>query len=277
MEGSSLDYKGRPLIVLGVKGLLYVELSLDYELKDLHSSNAPIVRSPCWDMVKVLNTLIRDDGNIEIDGFYDEIRNLSKEEEELLEQYDVNYEEIKKSLGNFPIKYENKNDIVKALLTYPTCNIDGIECGYTGMGSKTIVPHKIIVKMDFRLVPNQDPHKIFNGLTKKLKSIGFSGEIKVLGAERPVRTSPSAEIVKATKDAAREVYGDYIMIPNSAGTQPIGLFVYNLGIKDAVSAIGAGDPYSNPHAPNESISVNNFYKAIKHTQLTLINYSNYSI
>ncbi|NON62959.1 M20/M25/M40 family metallo-hydrolase [Acidianus sp. RZ1] len=273
MEGSSLDYKGRPLIVLGVKGLLYVELSLDYGLKDLHSSNAPIVKNPCWDMVKVLNSLIREDGNIDIDGFYEDIRNLTEEEEELLDQYDINYEEIKKSLGNFPMKYENRNDIVKALLTYPTCNIDGMEAGYTGKGSKTIVPHKIVVKMDFRLVPDQDPYKILSGLKEKLKSIGFSGEIKVLGAERPVRTSLSSEIVKATKNAAKEVYGNYIIIPNSAGTQPMGLFVYNLGIKDAVSAIGVGDPSSNPHAPNESISLDNFYKAIKHTQLTLINYS----
>jgi acetylornithine deacetylase/succinyl-diaminopimelate desuccinylase-like protein len=274
MEGAGLDPKGRPQIVLGVKGLLYVELVLDYGTKDLHSSNAPLVRNPCIDLSKVISTLVDMEGRVLIEGFYNDVRELTEEERELIKKYDIDVEELRKALGFKELRYSDREKIAEALLTYPTCNIDGFECGYTGKGSKTIVPHRAFAKLDFRLVPNQDPYKIFELLKKRLQKVGFNGEIITHGFEYPVRTSVNSPVVKAMIESARRVYGtEPQVIPNSAGTQPMGLFVYKLGIRDAVSAIGAGGYYSNAHAPNENIRIDDYYKAIKHTEEFLKLYS----
>jgi len=276
MEGSTLDLKGRPQIVLGVKGLVYIQLDLETGERDLHSSNAPIVYNPAWLLIKILNTMIDEKGKILIKGFYEDVRELGREFEELIEKYDLDVEEFKKALGAKELKYTDRLKVVKALFTEPTCNIDGLYSGYIGEGSKTIVPRKAFAKLDFRLVPDQDPRKILELIVNHLRENGFRGDIKVLGLERPVRTSPNLPVVKAMVESARIVYNvEPIIIPNSAGTQPMGLFTHVAKIRDAVSAIGVGDPYSNAHAPNESIRIENLFKAIQHTMEFIRIYEKY--
>ncbi|AHC51948.1 hypothetical protein SUSAZ_08360 [Sulfolobus acidocaldarius SUSAZ] len=263
MEGAGLDTKGRPMIILGVKGLVYVEIRVRTGERDVHSSNAPIVYNPVWKLVEILNS-IYDGEKVKIKGFYDEIEPISKDVEELLDKYDVDVEELRKSLGAYALKHKERKEVVKALFTEPTCNIDGIYSGYIGKGSKTIVPSHVYVKMDFRLVPKQDPKKIFNELVEHVKRIDQKVEIIDMGLEKPVRTSPKTKVARAMISSAKEVYKvEPVVIPNSAGTQPMGIF-YDLGINEIVSAIGAGTSSSNAHAPNENITVDNYYKAIEH-------------
>ncbi|MCY0859594.1 MAG: M20/M25/M40 family metallo-hydrolase [Sulfolobaceae archaeon] len=273
MEGSGLDIKGRPLIVLGVKGILYVQLEVVTAARDIHSSNAPIVYNPVWELIRALNS-IYDGERVLLEGFYDDIRPLTDEEKKLLYSIDVELDKVKESLGVKELKVKDRIDYLEKLYTSPTCNIDGIYSGYIGEGSKTIVPYKAFVKIDFRLVPDQDPYKIFESLKKRLNEIGFKGEVKMLDrGEYPVRTSPSSPIVKAVTESATEVYNkEPVIIINSPGTQPMDVFVKIVGIKDAVSAIGPGDPYSRAHAPDESIDINNYYKAIEHTYKFILRY-----
>jgi acetylornithine deacetylase/succinyl-diaminopimelate desuccinylase-like protein len=115
-------------------------------------------------------------------------------------------------------------------------------------------------------VPNQSPETVLSLLNTHLESINFKGRLSVLGMEHPVRTSPLSLVVKAMIESAKSVYKvEPSVIPNSVGTQPMELFVKGLGIKECVSAIGAGDTSSNAHAPNENVSIENFYKAILHS------------
>ena len=259
MEGSGLDIKGRPMIVLGVKGLVYIQINLRTGERDVHSSNAPIVYNPVWELIKLLNSIF-DGEKVKLKGFYDDITPLSKEVTELLDKYDQDPEELRKSLG----VYKLKNNDLRSLFTEPTCNIDGIISGYVGKGSKTIVPSSVSVKLDFRLVPNQDPKKIFSSLLEHVKNQGFNVEIIEMGLEKPVRTEPNTAVTKAMVSSAKKVYStEPLIIPNAAGTQPMGLF-FDLGIKEIVSAIGVGTPSSNAHAPNENVKIENFYKAIEH-------------
>jgi acetylornithine deacetylase/succinyl-diaminopimelate desuccinylase-like protein len=261
MEGSGVDVRGSPLVILGVKGLIYVEIRLRVGERDVHSSNAPIVYNPVWELIKILNT-IYDGEKIKLEGFYDDIEPLSEEVERLLENYDIDVEEYRKALGVYKLKYSSRREVVRALFTEPTCNIDGIVSGYIGEGSKTIVPSYVKVKMDFRLVPNQDPKKIYNSLLNHLRK--YNVEVINLGLERPVRTNPNTRIVKAIVNSAKRVYNvQPVIIPNSAGTQPMGVFA-ELGINEIVSGIGVGHAGSNAHAPNENIKLEHFYKAIDH-------------
>ncbi|BFH73065.1 M20/M25/M40 family metallo-hydrolase [Sulfurisphaera javensis] len=263
MEGAGLDSKGRPMIVLGVKGLVYVEIIVKTGERDVHSSNAPVIYNPVWELIKILNS-IYDGEKVKLRGFYDNIEKLPLETERLLESYDLDIETFKKSLGAYELKYKDKESVVYSLFTEPTCNIDGIVARYIGEGSKTIVPSIAKVKIDFRLVPNQDPVKIYNLLVDHLNHFK---NVKIInhGLEKPVRTSPNTKIVKAMVSSAIKVYQtDPVILPNSAGTQPMGVF-YDLGIREIVSAIGVGTPSSNAHAPNENIKIENFYKAIQHS------------
>ncbi|MEM0173721.1 MAG: M20/M25/M40 family metallo-hydrolase [Sulfolobaceae archaeon] len=273
MEGSGVDSKGRPLIVLGVKGILYVQLEVETGERDVHSSNAPIIYNPAWELIRALNS-IYDGERVLIPGFYDSIRPLSKEEEKILLEYDIEPEEIRRSLGVKELKTMDKKELLIRLYTHPSCNIDGLYSGYIGEGSKTIVPHKAFAKIDFRLVPDQDPYKIFEMLKKHLEKIGFKGTIRMLDrGEFPVRTSPNTKIVSAVYESAKEVYGaEPKLIINSPGTQPMDLFVKVLGIKEVISAIGVSDPESRAHAPNESVLIANYYKAIEHMYKFTLNY-----
>jgi acetylornithine deacetylase/succinyl-diaminopimelate desuccinylase-like protein len=266
MEGGGLDAKGRPQVVLGVKGLLYVEITCTTGIRDLHSSNAPIVYNPAWELTKLLSSLVGDDGRIRIQGFYDDVVPLTEPENQALRTYDTTPEDTLRSLGVKKLRYTTTDDLRKALFTEPTCNIDGFSSGYTGPRSKTIVPAKATVKLDFRLVPNQDPQKIFEQLRKHIEAWGFDVELKLLSGERPVRTSPETRVARAMVESARKVYRvEPVVLPNSAGTQPMSVFTHTLGIRDAVSAIGAGSASSAAHAPNENVDIENFYKAIQHS------------
>ncbi len=265
MEGSTIDVNGRPVIYLGVKGLLYVQLTDEIGDSDLHSSNAPVVPNPIWEIVLNLSKLY-DGEKIKIPGFYDDIKQLSDKEIEILKNFPLKMEDYMKSFKLRRLKYSNDYEIVKALYTEPTFNIDGVYGGYSGPGSKTVIPRLAGIKIDFRLVPDQDPNKIFKAFEESLRSNGFTGEIKILSSEYPVRTSPDSEMAKSITKSAKTVFKlDPVVNINMPGTQPMALFTKNLGITEAASAIDPRDnKLSNWHAPNESISINNFYIAAKH-------------
>lgn len=266
MEGSQVGDDGRPVVSLGVKGLLYIELTEETAGTDLHSSMAAIVPNPVWNLVSALNS-IYDGERILIPGFYDDIRHLTEVEEKILEEYPFDEEQTRQSISLRNFRFSGSRKLVKELFTSPTCNIDGIVSGYNGEGSKTVTPRKASAKIDFRLVPEQDPAKIYGSLKDLLKERGFKGEVKDYGLEFPVRTPPDTNLAKAMIKSAEDTYGAKpIIMTNSAGTQPMALFTRELNIGEALSAIGVGDRNSRAHAPNESVSLDNFYKAIEHTR-----------
>jgi acetylornithine deacetylase/succinyl-diaminopimelate desuccinylase-like protein len=266
MEGAGLDDKGRPQIVLGVKGLVYIQLEISTGVRDLHSSNAPIAYNAAWELVKTLNTLVDSQGRVAIKGFYDDVSPPAADIKRLLENYDTSPEQLMKALGTNRLRYSKTEELREALFTQPTCTIDGIWSGYQGTGSKTIVPCKAAAKLDFRLVPNQNPEKILELVKAHLKDKGFQGKVTAYGLEHSVRTDPNTAVVKAMVESARRIYSqEPAVLPNSAGTQPMGIFTNLLGIKEAVSAIGVGSTSSNVHAPNENVAIEDFYKGIAHS------------
>jgi acetylornithine deacetylase/succinyl-diaminopimelate desuccinylase-like protein len=262
MEGSSLGEDGRPIVSLGVKGLVYAELEEEIADSDMHSSFASIAPNAAWNIIKSLSNL-NENERILIPDFYDSIRPLSSEEKKLLAEYPFHEESFKESFGLKYLKYEGKDSLVKSLFCNPTFNIDGIFSEYTGEGSKTVTPRKAFAKVDFRPVPDQDPVKIYHSFIDALRKTGFKGSVNHLGLEYPVRTSVNSMISRAMIESAKYVYNkEPIVMNNSPGTQPMALFTRNLGIKEAISAIGVGDQISRAHAPNESVSIDNFFLAI---------------
>jgi acetylornithine deacetylase/succinyl-diaminopimelate desuccinylase-like protein len=228
MEGSTVGVDGRPAVSLGVKGLVYAELRDEVSSSDMHSSIAAIAPNAGWNVILSPGKLY-DRTTVRIPGFYDRVKPLTEAEKEILSEYPFSVEEYMESFGLKYLRYENEDDLVKALFGNPTFNVDGILSGYTGEGSKTVTPRRAMAKVDFRLVPDQDPWEIFKLFEKSLRDSGFRGEVIPLGLEYPVRTSPESNLARSIVDSAKKVYGkDPIVMINSPGTQPMALFTRNL-------------------------------------------------
>jgi acetylornithine deacetylase/succinyl-diaminopimelate desuccinylase-like protein len=247
-EGSGRAPNNAPQIVLGVKGLLYVELRKKTP-KDLHSMYAPIAENPAWDLVYALRSLRDESGRVLIPHFYDKVKKLTEEEKQYLnidEQYLEQAIEQKVQKGG-----------MARLVEEPTCNIAGIYGGYTGEGSKTVIPSYSFVKIDFRLVPDQDPEEVLKLLKEYLAPYGV--EIVKYGSVRPYRTSINSEIARALINSAKRVYNvEPVVLPNSPGTGPMEMISRHLNIKQIADGVGVDNYGSNIHSFNENIFVDDY-------------------
>ena len=253
-EGSGRAPNNAPQIVLGVKGLLYVELRKRTS-KDLHSMYAPIAKNPAWDLVYILRSLRTEDGKVLVPGFYDKVKWLSEEEKKYL---NIDKKYLEEAIGQ---KINTEDTLVK-LVSEPTCNIDGINAGYTGEGSKTVIPSYAFVKIDFRLVPDQDPEEILKLLKEYISP--YYVEVVVYGRVKPYRTSINSEIGQALIKSAKAVYNqDPVVLPNSPGTGPMEMVARYLKLNQIADGVGVDYYGSNIHSFNENIIAEDYYYGIK--------------
>jgi acetylornithine deacetylase/succinyl-diaminopimelate desuccinylase-like protein len=262
-EFGYVDAKDRPIISLGMKGLLYVELSVTESIRDAHSSLAVLIENPAWRLLEALKTLRDVNGKILIKDWYKEVDIFTKEEIKLIRTEPFGEKEFKKEYG---IKrfVANKTGIAarKALVGEPTCNIAGFVSGYTGPGAKTVLPAQALVKIDFRLVPKMDPLKQLARLKQHLKSNGF-GDIKVnmIHGEAASKTKILDPFVSKVKKAANESFGKSIVSVSSAGTGPMYSFAKVLSAP--CISIGSTYIFSRIHSPNEFARIDLLNKTTK--------------
>jgi acetylornithine deacetylase/succinyl-diaminopimelate desuccinylase-like protein len=265
-EGGGVGWDGRPLLTLGVKGILYVELECVSAGTDSHSSYAPVVPNPAWRLVWALSTLKDPSERIQLRGFYDRIRAALPEELEALKAIPAEDERYKRDLGIEVFVQEASGfEFRRRLVMDPTCNIAGMVSGYTGPGSKTVLPASAKVKLDFRLVPDQSPDEVLTSLRAHLDERGFSDiTITTFGTEHPARTPINDPWVGLVAETARTVYGSepYIQ-PNMAGTGPQYPVQEVLGVP--VASCGIDYPGNRIHAPNENIRLDYFRLGVQHT------------
>jgi acetylornithine deacetylase/succinyl-diaminopimelate desuccinylase-like protein len=260
-EFGGTNRKGNPCLYLGLKGILSVELQVEGAVRDVHSANAPLVPNPAWRLAWVLNLIKNEREEILIEGFYENVRPPLPEELQYVEKIPFDEEEWKEELGlkEFLLKRSGV-EALKALLYQPSCTINGMISGYTGVGSKTIVPKTAMAKLDFRLVPNQTPTEIFRKLVNHLRNSGFK-DIKITkyGSTEPVKTSITHKFVKTVVETAEKVYGKQAVIyPLSPGSGPMHLFKQVL--RCPIVSVGCSHPKSNTHAPNENLEIKSFIK-----------------
>jgi len=272
-EFGYVDTKNRPIIGLGMKGLLYVELSVKESIRDAHSSFAAIIKNPAWRLIDALKTFRNSDGEILIDGWHDDILPLSKNDLKIIRKEPFDLSDFKKEYGiKELVGDKNAFEAKKALVAGPTCNIAGIESGYTGDGAKTVLPSTAKVKIDFRLVPNMDPKKQVKLLKLHLKRNGFSDiSINVLNAESAARTSINEEIVDVVCNSAKQIFGDYILNISNAGTGPMHAFVHVL--RAPCISIGSSYIFCRMHSPNEFAKIDLLNKTTKCLCLLIENFS----
>jgi len=271
-EFGYIDTKNRPIIGLGMKGLLFVELSIKESIIDAHSSLAVLIKNPAWRLIEAINTLRNSNGKILIKDWYKEVTPFSKKDLELIRKEPFDEYVFKKEFGIKSFVGNKKGmDAKKALVGGTTCNIAGFISGYTGDGAKTVLPGKALVKIDFRLVPKMDPKKQVMRLKKHLKSKGFGDvKIKVFHGETAARTSSSEPFVIQVKAAADKSFGKSILNVSNAGTGPMYPFV-DILMAPCIS-IGSTYIFSRIHSPNEFARVDLLKKTTKCICLIMENF-----
>jgi len=247
---------------LGLKGILYVQLEVQLLSHDAHSANACVLPSAAYTLVHALESLKDKNGQILIPGFYDGARGLSAKELDMAKKVDLSEEVIKEHYGITEfVNGMTDMEVRQAYYGGPTCNICGLDSGWQGKGSKTVLPAKASAKIDFRLVEGMEPEDILKKLRTHLDEKGFS-DVKIAWHEGypAAKTPVDHPFVQLIAEANRRVYGhDPVVHITSPGSGPLYLF------KDKVPmvSIGCGDFFSRVHSPNESIILDNYQKTMK--------------
>jgi acetylornithine deacetylase/succinyl-diaminopimelate desuccinylase-like protein len=273
-ESAYKDTRDRLETLLGVKGILGVDLRLRGPNRDLHSASAATVESPAWRLVWALNSLKGPDERILIPGFYDDVRPPDERDRAMLAAWDYDEAGELADVGVDRFVLGLVGEALKEkLLFQPTCNICGFHTGYDGPGVKTVLPAEAGAKLDFRLVPDQNPYDILEKLRAHLDAGGFDDvEIQTDGPEFPARTDPDDPLVGAVVAAARQAYGgEPVIKPLMAATGPM----YELCQRWGLPAVGAGVGWtgSRAHSPNENIRLDDLAQGIKHIALIMSEFS----
>ena len=202
-----------------------------------------------------------------IDGFYDGIPPITQEEMDALKTDVFDEEETKKNILGVEkfLGDEHGENLLTRLYYQPTCNICGITAGYQGEGSKTVLPGKASCKIDFRLVPGQDPQHILKLLRRNLDSHGFSDiEIKCDSSCEAFRSDPNSPFCKAVVRTMEELFHEQPCIQcTSGGTSPMYAFCKAENIPAAM--FGASSKSANIHSPNEHLAIDAFIDMIRIT------------
>ena len=261
-EEGGVESDGTPVVRLGARGLLYVELRASTIARDAHSGGANLLPNAAWRLVWALSTLKDQDERILIDGFYDAVRPPTEREQQLLEALPDRADEYRQEFGLQRLLTE-PSPIDRAYFE-PTCNVAGFGAGYQGDGSKTVIPARAMAKLDFRLVPSQDPQDILRKLRRHLDAHGFEDvEVVDLAGEPPGITDPDAAVVRLTSAIAEEVYGKAPLVaPLSGGTTPMYLFT-QAGVPVIAPGVGWGAA-NRAHSPNEFMRIEDFRLAARH-------------
>lgn len=266
-EFGDVDQAGVSVHFCGLRGIVYVELTLQTAKMDSHSGvTGGIFPNPAWRLLWAITSLKDHDERILIPGFYDHVKPVTARDLDYLKRLPEQGDVFKETYGvrEFIKGVQGGVDLQREAAFTPTCNICGITTGYQGKGQKAIVPARASAKLDFRLVPDQDPEDILHKLRAYLDAQGFKDiEMTVFGREAPGRTDPDHPFVRLVAESAAEVYGQPgRVVPMSGGSGPFHLFT-DLGIP--VTTIGVGNPASAIHAPNENIRVQDLLDAARHT------------
>ncbi len=266
-EFGSVDHRDVPIEYLGLRGICYVELSVETASTDVHSGlGGSIFPNAAWRLIWALNSLKGPDEKILIPGFYDAIRPPSKRDRDLMAALPEIADEYKSRFGvqHFIKGLTGGVDLRVEEVFSPTCTICGLTSGYQGPGSKTVLPARASAKVDFRLVPDQDPEDILRKLRAHLDRQGFNDiQVTDLGGDFPARTDPDDPFIQLVTRTAEAVFGVPMQIvPMTGGSGPSYPFVHDLHLP--VASAGLGHPDTRAHAPNENIRLDLYLKHARH-------------
>lgn len=255
-----------PSLDTGLRGLSYVEVELTGPSHDLHSGVfGGAVANPIHVLSQMISSLHTSEGKVNIPHFYDQVEELSTKERELLAAAPFDLSKFKESLEIIDVWGEQGYTTPERTGIRPTLDVNGIWGGYTGEGSKTVLPSKAFAKISMRLVPNQEHEHITRLFQQHFASIAPSQvSVKVTPHHggNPYVLPLDSIAYKAAEEAMNCSFGKPPVPTRGGGSIPIvSTFEKILGVKTVLMGFGLDSDLI--HSPNEHFGVFNFYKGIQ--------------
>lgn len=255
-----------PSITCGLRGLAYMEVEVMGPDKDLHSGLfGGAVANPANVLTRLVAGLVDENGRVTIPGFYDDVRELTPAERKAFNKAPFDLMAYKKSLSVGDVEGEAGYTTLERTGVRPSLDVNGIWGGYTGEGTKTVIPSKATAKISMRLVPNQDYRKISKLFEKHFKAIAPKSvkvTVKSLHGGMPYVAPTDMPAYKAAEKAIEATFGKKPLPFYSGGSIPIiSGFESILGIKSLL--IGFGLAEDAIHSPNESYGLDQFHRGVE--------------
>ncbi len=255
-----------PSINCGMRGLSYLEVKVTGPNKDLHSGHyGGAVANPINVLCDMISSLIDKDGRITVKGFYDNVVELSSADRAQLARAPFDLEEYKHFLGINEVKGEKGYTTLERTGIRPCLDVCGIWGGFTGEGSKTVLPSEAHAKISMRLVPNQDSETISRLFTEHFLSIAppyVKVEVRPCHGGNGFLIPISSKAYQAASRAMAEVYGTDPVPSRGGGSIPILADLQHiLGIDPLL--MGFGLERDTIHSPNESYLLSQFFAGIR--------------
>ena len=255
-----------PAITYGLRGLAYFEIRVYGPKHDLHSGGfGGAVHNPAQVLCDVLSKMHDEKGRVTLPGFYDKVLPLSDEERKEIARLPISDEYYKQNAGVEELWGEDGYTVVERVGGRPTLEINGLLSGFTGAGSKTVLPAQAMAKVSTRLVPDQDPEDVYAQLMEFLRQNMPSTvrwEVIKMAGGFPSLTNPNLPETKAMSDAMEKVWGIAPVLKREGGSIPVASDMQKiLGVESVL--VGFGLPEDAIHSPNESQHMPTFHKGIE--------------
>ncbi len=255
-----------PTITVGLRGILYAQIDVSGSAMDLHSgSYGGTVDNPANVLAGIIAALKGLDGVVRIPGFYDDVVPLSDAERAALADLPFDEQAYREALGVPSLGGEPGYTTLERRGARPTLDVSGMWAGFQGAGAKTIIPSDAHAKVGCRLVPNQDPRRVFDQLRAYVEALAprtVRVDVTLLGAGLPTRTPLDHPATQAAARAIERTFGvrpvyarEGVSIPVCASLETV------LGVP--VLLLGFGPPDDQSHAPNEWMSLSNYELGIR--------------
>ena len=257
--------EGLPSLLFSLRGIAYFEIRVKGAHTDLHSGDfGGAVANPGNALAKIISSLHDSEGRVAIPQFYDDVLEWDDEVRSQIAALPHDDDAYQTDLAVDALTGESGFSTLERLWIRPTCDVNGLLCGYTGQGAKTVLPNHAMAKVSFRLVPSQTPEKVKELLESHLQNVAPPGvivEMEMLQGGRPWTARLEGSAFEAAGEALEEAFGTYPVSMGGGGSIPIVVdFEEHLGAP--VLLVGFSLPGCNLHAPNEWLSIENFEKGI---------------
>ena len=254
-----------PTMVYGLRGLSYFEVRVFGPDHDLHSGVfGGVVHNPAQVLIDLISKMHDDNGRVTLPHFYDDVLELTNSERGELARLNLDDEYFKGQTGTAQLWGEAGYTSIERVGARPTLEVNGFLSGFTGVGSKTIIPAKAMAKISTRLVPNQEPEKIHQYLIEFFKSNApdsVKWEIEMISGGHPSISDLELPETRAMIKALEQVWGKYPVFKREGGSVPVVADMQQiLGIDSVLT--GFGLPDDNIHSPNEKLHLPTWKKGI---------------
>jgi len=266
ISDSSMFAQGLPSLLFSLRGLAYFEIHVQGPAGDLHSgSYGGSVVNPGNVMARLVDSLKNDDGSVAIPGFYEDVIDWDEKTRDAIRSLPFDMAGFMEEVSAPGLNGEAGFSLLERLWIRPTCDVNGLLCGYTGEGAKTVLPARAMAKVSFRLVPNQNPHRIAELLRTHIAQVAppeVEVRVEDLHGGRPWKAELEGIFFEAAQAALEKAFGTAPVLCGEGGSIPIVVDFQEI-LEAPVLLMGFAPPGANMHAPNEWIPLENFEKGIR--------------